>query len=245
MPTDYDTIAADYKRAKQQPWRYYIERYTMLRLIGHLFQADVLDLACGEGYYTRIYRHCRAARVVGIDLSAGMIQLAQAEEKRRPLGIEYRVGDAAALDGKEKFSLVMASYLLNYASTPGELQAMVDAIARVLKPGGRFITVNNNPEQDPQYFAATRKYGFIKSTPGELSEGAPVTYTIFLEGGAIDIVNYWLSIETHESAFKAAGFREVRWHRPRLSPEGAAVHGDDYWAEFLAHPPITFLECIR
>ena len=66
MPTNYDAIAADYQRAKQQPWRYYIERYTLLRVIGHLFQAEVLDLACGEGYYTRIFRHCRAARALAL-----------------------------------------------------------------------------------------------------------------------------------------------------------------------------------
>lgn len=245
MPTDYDAIAADYNRAKQQPWRYYVERYTLLRLIGHLYQSEVLDLACGEGYYTRVYRHCRAARVVGIDLSAGMIDLARTEEARRPLGIEYRVQDACTLDGKEKFDLVTAAYLLNYASTPVELQAMTDAIARALQPGGRFVTVNNNPEEKPAHFASSKKYGFIKSTPGALTEGAPIVYTIYLQGNSIDITNYWLSTQTHEDAFRKSGFREVRWHPARVSPEGQAVHGADFWDEFLADPPITFLECVR
>src|SRR5262245_10173832 len=145
MATDYDAIAADYQRAKQQPWRFYVERHTLLRLLGDLRGLAVLDLACGEGYYTRELRHRGAARVVGVDLSEGMIRLARREEARRPLGITYRVQDARALEGAGDFDLVVAAYLLNYAATKEELQGMCAAIARALRPGGRFVGVNNNP----------------------------------------------------------------------------------------------------
>jgi SAM-dependent methyltransferase len=205
----------------------------------------VLDLACGEGYYSRELRHRGAARVVGVDASEGMIWLAREEEARRPLGIEYRVQDARAVDGVGEFDLVVAAYLLNYAATRRDLQAMSSAIGRALKSGGRFVGVNNNPEHPPEHFASSRKYGFVKSTPGALREGAPITYTIFLEGRSIDITNYWLSTAAHEEAFRAAGFRDVRWHRPRVSAEGQAAFGDDFWDTFLAHPPVIFLECKR
>jgi hypothetical protein len=36
-----------------------LPRYTFLRLIGDLRGKSVLDLACGEGYYTRELRHPR------------------------------------------------------------------------------------------------------------------------------------------------------------------------------------------
>ena len=36
MPTDYDSIANEYKRAKQQPWRSFIESFTLMNLIGDL-----------------------------------------------------------------------------------------------------------------------------------------------------------------------------------------------------------------
>jgi SAM-dependent methyltransferase len=245
VTTDYDAIAADYKRAKQQPWRYYVERHTLLRLVGDPRGLAALDLACGEGYYTRELRQRGGARVVGVDASEGMVQLARAEEARRPLGVEYRVQDARALDGSERFDLVVAAYLLNYAPTRAVLGEMCGAIARALKPGGRFVGVNNNPAHAPEHFGSSRKYGFVKSTPGELREGAPVTYTIFLDGGSFDITNYWLSAAAHEEAFRAAGFGEARWHGPRVSPEGRAALGDEFWEEFLAHPPVTFLECVR
>lgn len=97
MATDYDTIAADYKRAKQQPWRYFVERYTFLRLIGRVEGLSVLDLACGEGYYTCELAHRGAARVVGVDYSEGMIHLARVQERRAPLGIAYEIHDARTL----------------------------------------------------------------------------------------------------------------------------------------------------
>jgi SAM-dependent methyltransferase len=243
--TDYDAIADDYKRAKQQPWRFYIERYTLLRLIGDLRGRAVLDLACGEGYYTRVLRHRGAARVLGVDLSEGMIRLAREEEARRPLGIEYRVQDARAVDEAWVFDIVVAAYLLNYAATREELDAMCAAIGRALKPGGRFVGVNNNPEHALEHFGSSKKYGFVKITPGALAEGAPITYTIFLDDGSINITNYWLSTEAHEAAFRAAGFSLIRWHRPRVSAEGQAAFGNAFWESFLRHPPVTFLECVR
>ena len=90
MDTDYDRIAEPYRRAKLQPWRTHIECYTLLRLIGDVMGKAVIDLACGEGYYTRPLRQRGAARVVGVDRSRGMIGLAEAEEARAPLAEESR-----------------------------------------------------------------------------------------------------------------------------------------------------------
>jgi 2-polyprenyl-3-methyl-5-hydroxy-6-metoxy-1,4-benzoquinol methylase len=245
MDTDYDRIAEDYKRAKQQPWRFYVERYTLFRLIGDVTGLSVLDLACGEGYYSRALRHKGAARVVGVDLSEGMIALGRAEEARKPLGIEYRVKDARDVEPSGAFDLVVAAYLLNYARTPDELLAVCRAIAGSLRPGGRFVAVNNNPAQPAGQFASTRKYGFVKSTAGELREGEPIVYTILLDGGSFDITNYHLSVATHEWALGAAGLGEVRWHRPRVSPEGEATFGPEFWSDFLEAAPITFIECVK
>src|SRR3954463_3232826 len=105
MDTDYDRIAGQYKRAKLQPWRAHIERHTLLGLAGDVAGRAVIDLACGEGHYTRELRRRGAARVVGVDLSAEMIRLAEAEEAREPLGVGYRAGDARDLRASDEFDL--------------------------------------------------------------------------------------------------------------------------------------------
>jgi SAM-dependent methyltransferase len=223
----------------------HIEHYTLFSLLGELHGKSVLDLACGEGFYTRFLHQAGARRVVGVDLSQGMIDLARQEEARRPLGIEYQVGDVKTLELPERYDVVCAAYLLNYASSREELLAMCRSIARALKPGGRFVTVNNNPAQPREQFEEGVKYGFVKGGSAELFDGAPISFTIFLDEGPLEIVNYHLSVAMHNEALAAAGLREVRWHAPKVSPGGIAEYGKEFWSNFLDHPPVTFLEARR
>ena len=54
MPTDYDRIATEYQKSKRQPWRWHVECFTLCELAGDVAGRSVLDLACGEGFYTRV-----------------------------------------------------------------------------------------------------------------------------------------------------------------------------------------------
>jgi len=177
MTTDYNPIAERYQEAKQQPWRTHVERFTLLELIGDVSGLSVVDLACGEGYYTRAIAQRGARRTCGIDLSRHMIELAREQERAQPLGIEYLVGDACDVDHGEQFNLVVAAYLLNYARDESKLVAMCRGIANRLIPGGRFVTVNGSPfcdfNADPSY----RCYGFETRASG----AAPARYCHHLD----------------------------------------------------------------
>ncbi len=245
MTTNYDPIAEQYQRSKQQPWRTFVECFTLMNLIGDLEGMDVLDVACGEGFYTRMIRERGAARVTGVDLSHGMIELARNQEARHRLGIEYVVGDARELLDSDQFDLAVAAYLLNYARNRDEIQAMCDGIARSLKPGGRFITVNCNPALVFSGAPPYRKYGVETRVRGAWQDGAPIKWTFYLSDGAFEIENYHLNVAIHEEAFRRAGFREVRWHPPRLSPEGLAEYDQAFWSSLLDHPPVAFIECVK
>jgi toxoflavin synthase len=241
MSANYDLIAEQYKRSKVSPWRTYIEQYTLLELLGDLRGKSILDLACGEGYYSRIFKRHGVSRVLGVDLSARMIDLARASEVKSPLGVEYVVGDATTFESDETFDIVTAAYLLNYADTTEMLFKMCRTVSRFLRPGGRFVAVNNNPSQSPQRFTATKKYGFVKSVDEPLKAGTPITYTIFQDGGSFSFDNYYLSLEAHEQALAAADLCNVEWVRPRLSPEWP---GDPaFWGDFFEDPSIIFLQC--
>jgi hypothetical protein len=67
MPTDYDAIAGKYQRAKRQPWRGHIEAFTFFGMLGDLTGKTAVDLACGEGHYTRMLPGLGAVKVVGVD----------------------------------------------------------------------------------------------------------------------------------------------------------------------------------
>ena len=115
MTTNYDPIAKQYKRSKQQPWRGYVEAFTLMRLIGNPTGKKVIDIACGDGFYTRMIRQRGAAKVTGVDLSEKMIGLAQASEAQEPLGIDYIVEDGRDVGVAADYDLAVAAYFLNYA----------------------------------------------------------------------------------------------------------------------------------
>lgn len=245
MSDAYAPIAEGYRKSKLQPWRKHIEEFTLFELLGDVTGKSVLDLACGEGFYTRRLRRRGAARVVGLDVSERMIALARAEEGRQRLDIRYVRQDVMTWEASEHFDVVVAAYLLNYARTPEELAAMARAVARSLAPGGRFVAVNNHLGQPVEAYGATAKYGLVKRLDGALRDGAAIRYTLFTNGAPVEFDNYYLSPQTYEDVLRSAGLRQVRWHAPRLAPAGAAEFGRAFWDAFLQRPPIYFLECTR
>ena len=150
-----------------------------MKLIGDPAGKAVIDIACGEGFYTRMLRQRRASKVTGVDVSEKMIGLARACETQQRLGIDYIVGDGRDLGLNADYDLAVAAYLLNYAHNRAELNAMCSGIARCLKPGGRFVTVNINPACDFPAAPSYHKYGFETSVVGPFREGAPITWTFY------------------------------------------------------------------
>ncbi len=246
MVTDYNQsrTAERYQQAKAQPWRSRVETYSFLNLVGDVKEKKVLDVACGEGHFTRMLRNAGAAEVVGIDISERMIELAREQEARRPLGIEYRVEDARIALGQTDFDLVVSAWLLVYARSRAELVEMCRGLASRLSAGGRLVTIINNPEvceldSPPDY----RKYGFEMSLADHAFEGAPIKVTLLLEDSTLEIENYYLPITAYESALTEAGFRDFAMHRPEVSP--APDREPAYWDDLLKYPNFILLDCIK
>ncbi len=242
MVAYYDTIAKQYQQSTQLPKGLNIDVYTYFELLGELTGKSLLDLGCGEGFYPRKFRQNGAATVVGVDISPKMIELAQQEEAREPLGIEYLVADVCELGQIGSFDLVVASYLLNYAQTKEQLLQMCQTIYINLKPNSRFVGINNNLEQTPESYPLCTKYGFTKSISQPLAEGVPITLTFFVDGQKFSFDNYYLSRDTYEWAFRTAGFREIRWQSPIVSPSGVQEFGQEFWPDFLDYQPMVGIE---
>ena len=77
---EYDRIAPDYQESKLLPFRVYVEEYSTFKLLPDLNGRSVVDLACGEGIYTRKLMQRGATQVVGVDISGEMITLAREAE---------------------------------------------------------------------------------------------------------------------------------------------------------------------
>lgn len=245
MTTDYNLISEQYQKAKQQPWRAAVETHSLMQLIGDLSGKSVVDVACGAGYFTRKLRRAGAAKVLGFDISERMIEAARAEEASDPLGIEYIVEDARQEEPRREFDLAVAAWLLVYAHDREELGQMCRGLARLLKPGGRFVTFTTNP--DVYFFESHdyKKYGFTIRLADHVFEGAPIEWLIDLGDDTLDIQNYYLPMEAYRNAFEAAGFRDFAAHAPTLAPEAEATDGRAYWQDLLDRPIAILMDCVK
>jgi len=107
-----------------------------------------LDLACGTGDIAFAVA-ARGARAVGLDITHRMLQLARlrpgsgGSSSQAP--VEFISGDMTSLPFRSSsFDLVTTGYGLR--NVP-DLDAAIDEIARVLRPGGRLLSLDfNRPE---------------------------------------------------------------------------------------------------
>lgn len=131
---------------------------------------DVLDLGCGEGYVARRLEQRGAGSVLGIDVSAEMIHKARQAEVEGFSRIRYEVGDAARLEGLAdgSFDLVVAVFLFNYVDRTTTASIMRQ-VARVLRPGGRFVFSVPHPSlpflrgEEPPFYFERRGLGYFSA----------------------------------------------------------------------------------
>ena len=239
----YDPIVEAYKESKQLPFREFVEAYSLFEILGDIRGAAVLDLACGDGFYTRRIAQAGAREVTGVDLSAEMIRLAEEEERARPLGCRYLQGDAARLEFSGQVDLVVAMYLLNYARTREELLRFVEVAYACLRPGGRFAGFNDNVGQVPRGTVSYARYGFEKESTDSPREGDVVLYRMKRKDGTtFEFRNYFLKPETYRWAFGQAGFLDFEWAGPYLHP---AERQNESWDEFMARPPVIGFSAVK
>lgn len=233
-----------YQLRGAQPLQARVETHSVLTLVGNVTGKTVLDVACGAGYYTRLLRKAGAARVVGVDVSDRMIELARSQEAREPLGIEYRVEDARIVAEQSEFDVVVAAWLLVYAPNRAELAQLCRGLASRLRPGGRLVTLTINPgiadfDSVPDY----RKYGFELTLPDKFVDGAFITSTLTFADFSLAFNDSYLPLAAFEAAFTEAGLQDFTVHRPELAPDPADEPG--YWDDFLTYPAYVLMECVK
>lgn len=240
MSAQYDAIGATYVGWKETPIPTYTEVPTVRKLLaGQIEGRNVLDLACGTGYYSRLFKQWGASKVVGVDVSETMVAAAREAEAKVPLGIEYRVADAAKLPVLGSFDLATATYLLHYAETAEAMRRMCRNIAANLKPGGLLMALL--PE--PDYVMGqgdTERYGFTYRLIASGPDWRLVHADVHTNPPFSIEYRHWAR-EVFESALQSAGFTDLRWHPFEVSHEGLAKFGEGYWRDLIDNPMSTIL----
>lgn len=243
MATNYNDIADDYQKTKDHPVKNYAEAFTFLQVLGDVQAKSILDLACGDGYYTRLMKQQGAARVIGVDISAEMINRARAIEATMPLGIVYQVGDATQLGQIGQFDAVTSVSLFPYASTEQTLTAMGQTMYDNLRPGGQMTSITFNPNLSVAGLDCYGRYGLRLTAAAEtFQDGTMVTFTIAIADVSIELSTYYWSRETYERILGQVGFRKINWHSYQISEAGMKDYGAEYWQLFLTSPYTIIIE---
>jgi SAM-dependent methyltransferase len=152
MPTDKKIIQAynkNYKEwlEKRGPEIFYLEKPAMYSALGSVYKKTILCLGCGAGEECAHIKSLGAKRVVGIDISKSLIDIA----KKNYHDIEFKVMDIEKLKfSQSSFDLAYSSLVLHYVK---DWTKVLSNVRKVLKKNGIFLFSTINPI----YFSAFKK----------------------------------------------------------------------------------------
>ncbi len=187
----------------------------MMKKAGDIRGRTCLDVGTGTGEIA--FHVARTAgegsKVIGVDITPRMLELAERKEAELdlPVKIDWRVGDALALDiPDDSVDLVTSGYMLR--NVTDILQAVTE-MHRVLAPGGKVIVAELSKPRNPiallgyniymkRVKRMGRKYDKGKSIDGRCSAYEWLTTSI--EGFPYG--------EEMVKVFRKAGFEDARFH---------------------------------
>jgi toxoflavin synthase len=241
MESQFDDLAALYENMSEWPFRRDVEIPNVFAILGDVRERDILDFGCGNGMYSRWLKARGARRIVGYDISRGMLNYAKRREENDRLGIDFTSELPRELEGQ--FDIVLAVYVLPYASSVVELDDMCTQMARVLRPGGRLITLPIHPgyARDRQYY---EPLGFRLAPLGDDVDGGKVQLDLCMKPYDVHVIAYVWNHASLDKALHRAGFSVVQW--VEFGQLGAAEPSspDPALQAYLNKPHAALLNCV-
>ena len=165
----------------------------------------ILDVGCGEGTLA-VEIERRGTKVIGVDMSAEMIEQCQAK------GIEAYVGSVTDLPYNEEFNSVFSNATLHWVK---DARSAVQNIAKSLKIGGRFVCEFGG-EGNAYHLVSAMQEVFAKHP----------------EFGVFDNPWYFPSVKEYTTLLEAEGFSvEYMEITPRPTPMNDVI----YWLDIFAN----------
>lgn len=189
----------------------------------------VLDLACGQGFFSRAFAF-EGADVAGVDISKELIKIAQ---KNSPKEIRYfaRSADDLAVfqDGYfEKITIILA---IQNIESPHKV---FKECARVLKPGGKLFIVLNHPAfrvpKDSSWGYDEGTHTQYRRVDRYMSESKVLIDMVPSKPGSVTTVSFHRPLQYYFKTLSNAGFAVSRleeWLSHRESGAGPRKNAED------------------
>jgi len=169
----------------------------------------VLDVATGTGDAALEFAHrTRAARIVGLDPSSGMLEVARTKvvEDRRATHVELTEGDALALPFPDRsFNVVTIAFGLR--NLPDYARG-VSEMARVLRPGGRLVVLEFLPPRGAARLVFRSYIATVLPVLGRAISGSPEAYRYLASS-----IGEFMDAEAVLALLRNAGLRDATTRR--------------------------------
>lgn len=258
---------ADFVRTGLDYTREYMNNPAMFEMLGNIKGKRILDLACGEGYNSRLMAG-KGAKVTGVDFAKTMIDLAIRKEKEEKLGIDYYVSDASDLSVLKEGTFDIAACFMALQDIEN-YQKAVKEVHRVLKGNGRFVFVIPHPCFEVRIIDGRRIGGWVyegetgvkdkETALNQKLNKTPLYYTIDRYFDTCSDVIDWnmdrltehfkttafhRTLTDYADALNDAGFKVSRLKEPLPTQEGLSKH-PEYFGNNLRIPQSIVIEAVK
>lgn len=233
-PSQYDHIGELYEQVKDLPMGI-AERATLLSALPDLRDRRVLDVGCGTGVYSRLFRRFGARQVLGVDPAREMLARARAVEEREPLGISYESHDGTTMPKLGDFDVVAAIWPLGHLGDRGSYDRMVANLAANLVPGGQLIAMVPNPETDWDRLAEYPGYGLTLTRTEDTGERQGCHVRVHADP-PFEFTGFIWPPGVFEESCTAAGLTGILRHPPVIPESEVAERGPGFWTTLRENP---------
>ena len=199
----------------------------------------VLDVGCGEGYCARKVIELGASKVVGCDISGGMVLSARQTSEGDDRFVYYACPVGELLQGLKdhaneigiemnedgpKFDIAMAVFLFNYLTTT-DMEDAIQQIYQALKPGGIFVFSVPHPsmifchDSDAVFHLDSKDKGYYSSRNEKI---LGIISTI--DGTKLNIMSVHKTLGDYIKAINMAGFSIVDVQEAGVTEEHMKLH---------------------
>lgn len=193
----------------------------LYELLGNVVGIRILDAGAGDGYQSRLLARA-GARVVAVESSPQMLELARAEEMQHPTGVDYREGSLTRLpvESASQQAVIATGVLDEVADLPTALAEL----RRVLVTGGvALVSVTHPVLSAPLAMPVT-----VPITPGADARRALIVGGYGVEGAyTLDPdarphrPSFHRTVEHYVRAARSAGFAIDTLREPPMLARGA------------------------
>ncbi|MCC6613032.1 MAG: class I SAM-dependent methyltransferase [Anaerolineae bacterium] len=142
----YEQFAERYAAiVETKPHNAYLADPAITALLPPVAGLRILDAGCGSGWYSERFLDAGAAHVTAIDVTPAFIAIARKRLGERATILRHDLREPLAFAADASYDLVFSNLVFDYLP---DLAPVLREIARVLVPGGTFVTCFGHPTGD-------------------------------------------------------------------------------------------------